>query len=143
MAHNKKDIEKKALDAITKYKLIWVEEVVHYLPVSKRTFYNYRLHEMQTIKDAIEKNRVDLKVSLRQKWYQSDNATLQMGLMKLIGSEDEAARLSGSTQNLNISLEERTKKVNTLFPTDDELVEIEEERKQELPGTSAGTNPRP
>jgi len=141
MAYNKKELEKKSIEAITKYKLIWIEEVVSYLPCGKVTFYKYRLNESNPIKAAIEKNRTDLKVSLRQKWYQSDNATLQMGLMKLIGSEDEAARLSGSTQNLNISLEERTKKVNTLFPTDDELIEIEEERKQELPEATPGTNP--
>ena len=31
---------------------------------------------------------------MRSKWYKSDNATLQMGLMKLISSDEERQRLS-------------------------------------------------
>ena len=40
---------------------------------------------------------------MRSKWYKSDNATLQMGLMKLIGTEDEAHRLNGSSKKVEHS----------------------------------------
>ena len=37
---------------------------------------------------------MDVKTSLRSKWYKSENATLQMALMKLIVNDDERRRLS-------------------------------------------------
>ena len=59
-----------------------------------KTFYTHKLQELQTIKDALTKVKTEIKVSMRSKWYKSENATLQMGLMKLIGSDDERKRLS-------------------------------------------------
>jgi hypothetical protein len=41
-----------------------------------------------------------MKVSMRQKWYESDNATLQIGLMKLISDDDEAHRLNGTKREI-------------------------------------------
>jgi len=41
-----------------------------------------------------EENRINVKVSMRSKWYKSDNPTLQMGLMKLIATDTERANLS-------------------------------------------------
>ena len=41
-----------------------------------------------------------MKVEMRAKWYASDNATLQIGLMKLISDEDEAHRLNGTKREI-------------------------------------------
>jgi hypothetical protein len=41
-----------------------------------------------------------MKVSMRDKWYHSDNATLQIGLMKLISEDNEAHRLNGTKQEI-------------------------------------------
>ena len=87
MAYDTKELEAKALEAIQKYKLIWIEEVVSYLPCSKPTFYEHKLNEIDTIKAAIEKNRNDLKIGLRKKWYESENATTQIALYKLTGTK--------------------------------------------------------
>ena len=93
MAYKTKELEKKSLEAIDKHKLFFIEDIVAYLPCDKSTFYNHKLHELDTIKDALEKNKVEIKTSMRSKWYKSDNPTLQMGLYKLIGTEQEAERL--------------------------------------------------
>ena len=42
------------------------------------------------------KNKVNLKVSLRSKWYNSDAPTLQLALMKLVASDEERKALSTS-----------------------------------------------
>lgn len=55
---------------------------------------------MNELKEALDKNRVTLKVELRKKWRDSDNATLQMGLMKLIASNEERKSLSQSYHDL-------------------------------------------
>jgi len=103
MAYDKKELERQSLEAIGKYKLIWIEEIVSYLPCSKQTFYDHGLDKLDTIKDAILKNRNDLKVGLRKKWYESDNATTQIALYKLIGTDDESDRINSQKQKVEHS----------------------------------------
>jgi hypothetical protein len=94
MAYNTEELEKQSLKAIEKYKLFFIEDIVSYLPCTKPTFYEHKLNELDSIKDALTKVKTEIKVSMRSKWYKSENATLQMGLMKLIGSDEERRRLS-------------------------------------------------
>ena len=58
------------------------------------------MEKEDTIKDALTDNRVNMKMELRAKWYASDNATLQVCLMKLIADEDEAHRLNGTKREI-------------------------------------------
>jgi hypothetical protein len=94
MAYNPKELEKKALEAIEKNKLFFIDDVIAYLPCSRATFYNLELEKLDTIKDALTKVKTEIKVSMRSKWYKSENPTLQMGLMKLIASPEELKQLS-------------------------------------------------
>lgn len=94
MAYNKEDLEKESLEAISKYKLFFIDDIISYLPCSRTTFYNFGLDKLDTIKDALIKQKTELKVSMRSKWYKSDNPTLQMGLMKLISTDEELRKLS-------------------------------------------------
>ena len=103
MAYNTKELEAQALDAIGKYKLIWIEEVVSYLPCARSTFYDNELDKSDTIKAAILKNRTDLKIGLRKKWYESENATTQIALYKLIGTESESDRINSQKQKVEHS----------------------------------------
>lgn len=98
MAYKKAELEEQALAAIKKHNLFFIEDVVAYLPCTKGTFYNKNLHELDAIKDALSNNRIKVKNGLRAKWYKSDNATVQIALYKLIGTEEEAHRLNGSKQ---------------------------------------------
>jgi hypothetical protein len=94
MAYNKKELIKTALEAIEKNKLFFIDDVVSYLPCSRATFYNLELDKLDEIKDALTNVKTSIKVSMRSKWYKSDNPTLQMGLMKLIATPDELKQLS-------------------------------------------------
>lgn len=97
MAYNTDELEKKALAAIKRHNLVFIEDVVAYLPCDKTTFYRHECHECNAIKDALAENRVKTKVALRKKWKDSDNATLQVALYKLISEEDEFKRLTGQS----------------------------------------------
>lgn len=88
------NIEKRALEIIEEYKVINFKEIEAYLPQCRGTLYNHDLHKLDTIKTAIEKNRLLVKAGLRKKWYDSDNATVQIALYKLIADEDELTRLN-------------------------------------------------
>jgi len=99
MAYNKEDLYNKALEVIKKHNPIFIEEIVSYMPCDKTTFYRYfpiNSNEYNDIKVALEDNIVNVKGKLRKKWQDSENATLQMGLMKLISSDEERRRLSQS-----------------------------------------------
>jgi len=85
MAYDKKKILKDALELIEKHHLIFF-----YL------WFTPECDELHDIKRLLDKNRISMKSNMRKKWYQSDNATLQVALMKLIATDDEAARLSGT-----------------------------------------------
>ena len=97
MAYNTEDLLKTALEAIDKHKLFFIEDIIAFLPCHKSTFYEHFLNECDNYKrmfDELEKNRIELKVSMRSKWYKSNAPALQMALMKLIASPDELKRLS-------------------------------------------------
>lgn len=119
MAYNKEDLQKKAREAIEKHKLFFVEDIVVFLPCSKPTFYEYfpaESNELNELKDMLEKNRVELKVSMRSKWYKSNSPALQMALMKLIATPEELKKLSmhyqESETNLNINRNLDTSKLS-------------------------------
>lgn len=100
MAYDPKELEKKALAAIEKHKLMFIESVVAYLPCSKSTFYDLKLHESDSIKKAIENTRITRKVAMQNLWFESETPSLQIALMKIIADEHEAHRLNGTRQEI-------------------------------------------
>tara|TARA_R110002124_G_scaffold229161_1_gene394432 strand:- start:138 stop:485 length:348 start_codon:yes stop_codon:yes gene_type:complete len=100
MAYNTEDLTKQSLEIIKKHNLIFVNDIFAYTPFSKATFYNHKLEQLDDIKSELAKNRINMKISMRAKWYASDNATLQIGLMKLIADDNEAHRLNGTKREV-------------------------------------------
>jgi len=94
MAYKTEDLKKKAIAAIKAHNLFFLEDVIAFLPCSSSTFYNLKLEKSENLKDLLEENRITVKLKLRKKWEGSDNATLQMALMKLICTDDERKRLA-------------------------------------------------
>ena len=86
-----------AKNAIVNNNLVFIEEVVHFLPCSKPTFYDYfkvDSNEFNELKELLDKNRVNQKLDLRGKWANSEAPALQLALYKLISSPDEIKALS-------------------------------------------------
>lgn len=99
LPYDKSEIFERAKSECSSKKLIWIEEVISFLPCSKSTFYQYfpfDSEELDELKALIEDNRISLKAAMRKKWFDSDAPALQIGLMKLLGSDEEAHRLNGS-----------------------------------------------
>lgn len=97
MAYNKLEIFKKAKEVTVKNKLFFIEDIVSFLPIVKKTFYEYfplESNEINELKELLEQNRVELKVSMRSKWFKSNAPALQMALMKLICTDDERKKLA-------------------------------------------------
>jgi hypothetical protein len=97
MAYDRVKIFEQAKEMIVKHKLFFVEDIVAFLPCAKPTFYDFfplDSNELNELKELLETNRTELKVSMRSKWYKSNAPALQMALMKLICTDDERKMLS-------------------------------------------------
>jgi hypothetical protein len=83
--------------------------VVTLLPCDKTTFYRFfevESNEYNTIKEGLDKNKIEVKNGLRNKWYNGNNPLTQMALYKLIGTEEEYHRIASTkTENKNINIE--------------------------------------
>ena len=97
MAYKTEDLLAQALKEIQDKKLFFIEDIITLLPCHKSTFYEHFPNDSDNYKKMfyeLEKNRVSIKVSMRNKWYKSDAPALQMALMKLISTPEELKRLS-------------------------------------------------
>jgi hypothetical protein len=97
MAYDRKKIFEQAKEMIVKHKLFFIEDIVAFLPCDKTTFYRFfepDSNEYNELKELLNQNRTELKVSMRSKWYKSNAPALQMALMKLIATPEELKKLS-------------------------------------------------
>jgi len=96
MAYKKEELIEQSLDAITTNNLFFIDDISAYLPCSRSTFYNQELDKLDSIKGALNKNKIKTKSAMRSKWYKSENATLQIALMKLIATDTERKKIAQS-----------------------------------------------
>ena len=119
MANDRGKIFMQAKDVIIKHKLFLIEDVVAFLPISKPTFYDYfklGSNEFNELKDLIDTNKTEVKASMLSKWYKSDNATLQMGLMKLVCTPEERKKLSMTYNETEMKVTEYDGFLNEVKP---------------------------
>ena len=101
MAYDKNKIFEQAKEVTVKHKLFFIDDIVAFLPCSKQTFYDFfpvDSDKLDELKELLNQNRTELKVSMRSKWYTSNAPALQMALMKLIASPEELRKLSMNHQ---------------------------------------------
>lgn len=104
MAYDTKELEQKSLEVATKHNCIFIDDIIAYLGISKQTFYDHNLDHFDDLKKIIEKNRINLKVTLRKKWLESNNPTTEICLYKLLATETEHKLLSNTQRNENVNL---------------------------------------
>ena len=107
MAYKTKDLLKKAIDAIQEKKLFFIEDIITMLPCDKTTFYRHFKvggEDLELIKNELEKNRVSIKTSMRKKWFESSNSTLQIALYKLICTDEERKKISNNYMEGNVDV---------------------------------------
>jgi len=123
MAYKTAIIEKQCIEAIEKNNLMFIEDIVAFVPFSKSTFYIHKLHESDNIKELLETNRIKTKSSIRAKMYKSDNPTLLVALYKLIGTNDEYLRLANARQEIDHTSKGEQIVLNITSKEDKETIE--------------------
>lgn len=96
-----KEYYDKAIEVSEKQNLVFIEDVCANIGISKETYYRHfplGSDGYDFIKAILEKNKIKLKVSMRKKWFQSDAPALQIGLYKLIGTDEERTRLGDKVE---------------------------------------------
>lgn len=130
MAYNTKTLKKKAIEVIKKNRLIFIEDVCAMIGISKPCFYDHfklNSNDYNELNTLLDENKISLKVLLRKKWFDSDNATTQMALYKLCSEPEELKKLSTS----HVDMTTNGKDLNTKRMTDEEIQE-EIERLQKV-----------
>ena len=90
------DLIKKSLEAIKKHELVFVYDIIAYLPCSRSLFYEKNLDKLDEIKDALAENKSKIKQKLRSKWGESNAPALQLAYYKLLAEDTERKALSTS-----------------------------------------------
>lgn len=108
MAYDTNELKQRALKIVPKKGIYFIEDLCIELGIDKVTYYAHKLNEDNDIKKAMLTVRQNVKRKLRGKWYESDNATLQLLLYKLLASQSELDRMSYQKTNTQITGEVKT-----------------------------------
>ena len=89
-----KEYELELLNVIQDNKIAFLDHAFAFTSFSRSTAYNNGLDKLDSIKDALRKNRVKAKTYMLNKWIESDNATLQLAAYRLCADTEEHQKLN-------------------------------------------------
>lgn len=96
-----KKLEHKALEILEKKTDIYFfQDLADELGYSRQWLYELGIDKLDTIKNALLKNKQTVKRGLRNKWYKSKNPTVQVVLYKLLADEEELKKLNNNRVEL-------------------------------------------
>jgi len=110
MKYNKDNIFKKSKEAITKHKLIYISDVLAFVPCSKTTFYELfkdGSDELNELREMLERNRIEIKTAIRRKLFESDKAGELLALYRLCATPEERQILN--QQYIEVSKSDKNK----------------------------------
>jgi hypothetical protein len=98
MAYDKDEILKEATAAIeAEEHLFFIDDLVAYVACSRSSFYSYfpdGSDELDTLKELLKENKINMKVKLRSKLAKGEKAAEILALYKLIATDSERRALS-------------------------------------------------
>lgn len=87
--YNKEAILEECIKVIKEEKLTFFTDLCLFIEPSLQTLYDWEFEKLETIKSELKKNKLASKKKMRNKWEDSDNATLQIAAYKLIAEKEE------------------------------------------------------
>jgi len=72
------------------------KEACMFVSFAKSTAYNHGLDKLDSIKDAIDANKIRTKHKMKRNWVNSDSAVLQLAAFRLMSDAEEHQKLNQS-----------------------------------------------
>lgn len=100
MSKKAEDYEKLALSAIKEHDLVFLDELLEFLPIGRTMLYKLGVNSLDTIKEALELNKTKRKRRIRNQWEKETNNTgLQIAYYRLLATREELSRLNNTHQH--------------------------------------------
>lgn len=98
-----KELEKKALQILKDQKDIYFfKDLAIELGYSREWLNQLGVDKLDSIKSLLLENKQQMKRGMRNRWFESENPTLQVALYKMLADEEELSRLNNNMDvNLN------------------------------------------
>lgn len=117
MAYSRKRLFEQAMQVIEERNLFFVEDLVAFLPCDRATFYRkfpQGCDECDTIKRALETNKVRTKSAIRHRLFNMDNPTALLALYRMIATPEERDAISTTKTDITSGGEKITKEPLTI-----------------------------
>lgn len=101
MLYDKEEIYNKAIEIIETEDIIFMHEVISFLPCSKTTFYDLfpsESEESEYIKELLNDNKVKTKIDIREKLKKSNKSAELLALYRLASTPEEHRLLNQTYQ---------------------------------------------
>lgn len=98
-----------------KINILFIKDLVAFLPISRATFYNYGLDKLDILKEEIENNRIKTKQALRGKWANSKSPALQIALYRMIATPEEKAAIAYVPQQKEVETKPEEAPIKQMF----------------------------
>lgn len=115
--YSQKQLFEQAMQVIRKRNLFFIEDVVAFLPCDRSTFYAKfpsNSDKSNTIKRALETNRVRTKTAIRHKLYSMDSPTAVIALYRMIATPEERDAISMARTDITSGGKELTREPLTI-----------------------------
>lgn len=117
--YDKNKIERQCLEAIKDNNLAFFSHLALYIAPTMQTLYDWEFDKLDSIKKAIEINRITKKQKMLTNWEKEEAApVLQLAAFKLMADEDEFSRLATTKQDVKADVKTE-EKVSINWPDGD------------------------
>lgn len=96
------------LKIIEKEEILFVTDLIGFLPISKATFYNYGLDKIDAIREAIEKQRIQKKQMTRKALVKTNTPVGLITFYRMIATPEERAAINNYHEPKQIQEEGET-----------------------------------
>ena len=105
----KKRIEADILKVIKKNNLFYIVDIFgFYSKISRATFYNRGIDKLDTIKDALDDNKIIERQKLKARWAEEGAPpVLQIALFKTICNSEDLRKLAQAYQDVKVNGEQK------------------------------------
>lgn len=103
------------IEIIKTNEILFISDLISYLPISKATFYNYKLDKLDALKEAINDQRIFVKQGIRKALVKTNTPAGLAMVYKMIATPEERAAINSYHEPKPSSEEAESTPIKDLF----------------------------